>query len=346
VSRPWARRLRRLLIVLVSLFLLLVVAAVVLIHKKPGYPPSLLGICGARRLPPGSSPLPTDDLLFDANPTGHYEIYVSGPNGSGMTRLTDDPMFDSWYPRLSPDRRRILFYRTPAGVHDRDYMLTSLWMMNANGSDVTEVLSPGCYGWLFQGHAEWSPDGKSLVMFGGKANPQIYVTTIDGTDPRQVTDRPGPNVDPSWSPDGSTIVFVGCPSVPCSPPDYEIYTVPAAGGPVHRLTYDHLRDNDPRYSPNGKMIAWESETQLPSPSAPAGIWQIRVANADGSDVRTITSGHSISTNPFWSVDGARIFFYRFVYGKPKWQLWSMLPDGSDAVQITHHTSFDSEMVSQ
>ena len=112
-----------------------------------------------------------------------------------------------------------------------------------------------------------------------------------------------------------------------------------------RLTFDHIRDNDPRFSPDGRMLAWESETELPSPSAPAGIWQIRVADANGDNVRTITSGWSISTNPFWSPDGSLIYFYRFVYGKPKWQLWSMRPDGTDLTQLTHDLNASSEMVS-
>jgi len=314
-------------------------------HHQPSSLAARSMTCGARHLPAGSSPLPATDLLFDANPTDHYEIYVSAADGSSVRRLTDDARFDSWYARLSPNRRRILFYRTPAGVHDTDDAATSLWMMNADGRDVTEVLSPGCYGWRFQGHAEWSPNGDRLVMFGGKANPQIYLTNIDGTDPIPLTHRPGPNVDPSWSPDGSTIVFVGCPVTPCTPADYELYTVPARGGTAHRLTYDHLRDNDPQYSPNGQLLAWESETGPPSPSAPGGTWQLRVAHANGSDARTITSGRAISTNPTWSADGKRLFFYRLVYGRPKWQLWSILADGSDARQITHHASFNSEMVS-
>jgi len=326
--------------------MLLLVTAAGVTNRAPGYPPSLLGVCGARHLPSGSTPFPTNDLLFDADPRGRYGIYLSGPNGSNVRQLTLDPAFDSWYPRFSPHRRRVLFYRTPAGVHDTNYALTSLWMMNANGTDVTEVLSPGCYGWRFQGHAEWAPGGGSLTMFGGKTSPQIYVTTVHGTEPRQITNRAGPNVDPSWSPNGSTIVFIGCPSAPCLPSDYDIYTVSAKGGLVHRLTYDHTRENDPRYSPNGKMLAWESETELPSPSAPAGVWQIRIANANGSDARTITSGDAVSTNPFWSIDGKRIFFYRLIYGRPKWQLWSIHPNGSDAVQITHNTTYNSEMVSQ
>jgi TolB protein len=334
------------LIAVVVVIIVLLVLAVTLIHKKAGYPASLLGICGTATAPSGSAPLPTSNLLFDANRTGNYEIYTAPLDGlSSPHQLTADKRFDSYYARSSPDRRRILFYRTPAGVPESNYMLTSLWMMDADGSQVTELISDNCYGWLFQGHAEWSPDGSRLVMFGGPAYPQIFTTTTDGSHPRQLTERPGANVDPTYSPDGSTILFIGCPSAVCAPPNYELYTIPAGGGPATRLTFDHIRDNDPRFSPDGHSIAWESEIASPSPSAPAGIWQIREADANGKNVRVITSGNSISTNPFWSPDGSLIYFYRFVYGKPKWQLWSMKPDGSDMTQLTHDTSASSEMVS-
>ena len=32
--------------------------------------------------------------------------------------LTADASFDSWWPKVSPDRSRVLFYRTPKGIHD------------------------------------------------------------------------------------------------------------------------------------------------------------------------------------------------------------------------------------
>ena len=53
-----------------------------------------------------------------------------------------------------------------------------------------------------QGHAEWSPDGTELVMFGGprRANPRIYITSDAGQDPRQVTDRPGREPGPELVP--------------------------------------------------------------------------------------------------------------------------------------------------
>src|SRR5947209_2461345 len=69
--------------------------------------------------------LATDRLLFDSDRTGNFEIMSMRTDGTDPQRMTTDPRYDSWWPKPSPDRATILFYRTPAGTHDRDYTKTS-----------------------------------------------------------------------------------------------------------------------------------------------------------------------------------------------------------------------------
>ena len=88
----------------------------------------------------------TSQLAFDSDRTGNYEIYLMNTDGSGVRALTNDRTQDSWWPRISPERARILFYRTPAGTHDGDYTKTSLWEMNADGSDSHQVIANGANG--------------------------------------------------------------------------------------------------------------------------------------------------------------------------------------------------------
>ncbi len=58
--------------------------------------------------------VPKGNLVYDSNRTGTYEIFTMPADGSTSTQLTDDPAWDSWWAKLSPDRTTILFYRTPA----------------------------------------------------------------------------------------------------------------------------------------------------------------------------------------------------------------------------------------
>src|SRR5688572_10137365 len=77
--------------------------------------------------PYAGRPLATDALLFDSDRTGNFEIFAMRADGTEVRQLSADVRFDSWWPRLAPDRSRVVFYRTPKGVHDTDFTQTSLW---------------------------------------------------------------------------------------------------------------------------------------------------------------------------------------------------------------------------
>ncbi len=283
---------------------------------------------------PMAAALPSDVLVFDSDRSGNFELYRMALDGSQVQQLTSDPRFDSWWGRISPDKHRILFYRTPKGVHDTNYDQASLWLMNADGTEIRELRPRGTDGWALQGHAEWSPDGAQLVMIGGpRFSPQIFITDAMGRHARPVKRRPGSNLDPSWSPDGRTIVFVGCPRAICFQKDYEIYTMPASGqGPEQRLTSDELRDHDPYYAPDGRAIAWLTQA---TPAGPVGTWGIRVAASDGSGMRWVLNDQQINSKPDWSADGLHLYFHRLELKRgSRSQLFSIRPDGSDLQSLT------------
>lgn len=268
-------------------------------------------------------------IVFSSDRTGTSEIFTMRPDGTGLRQLTDHPAYDSWWARVSPDRTRILFYRTPAGTHDTRYDRTSLWVMDADGN-APELLRPaGDEGWHFQGHAEWSPDGDRLVMFGGsQINPQIFVTDARGRNARQLTRRGGTNLDPSWSPDGRTIAFVGCPQTACRPSDYEIYTVLTQGGAATRRTHDALRDHDPYFSPDGDQVAWLTEAGFQR-------WGIRIAGADWGDRRWLINDGHINSYPSWSLDGELIRFHRLEKGERSgFSIFEIRPDGTGLSELT------------
>lgn len=271
--------------------------------------------------------LPADRIVFDSNRTGNYEVFTMLADGSSPVRLTNDPTYDSWWPKISPDRTKILFYRTPKGTHDRDYSKTSLWQMNADGTALRQLLANGSYGWTFQGHAEWSPDGTQLVMLGGSApGTQIYITNADGTSPRLVKKRGGSNVDPSWSPDGKSLLFIGCPVATCTKELYEVFRINTDGTGEQRLTNDLVPDYDPYYSPDGSTIAWLRDT--------GGLtkWGVFRMNPDGSGQRPVIDDGGINSKPAWSADSQTIFFHRAAPGHLSYSIWTIHPDGSGLTQ--------------
>ena len=278
--------------------------------------------------------MPGDVLLFDSDRGGNHEIFRMQADGTGASALTVDARYENWWPRPSPDRKRILFYRTPKGLSEH-YDKASLWMMNADGSASCELRPAQTDAWALQGHAEWSPDGTQLAMFGGiGASAEIYLTGLDGKVTRQVTHRGGVNTDVSWSPDGSTLLINGCPGLPCNKADYEIFAITLADGSERRLTADALADYDPYFSPDGRVIAWLT-TFDPTANGGVGRWGIRVMNADGTGRRTLIDDGQINSKPAWSRDGASVFFHRMVPLRAiRWGVWMIRADGTGLVELT------------
>ncbi len=279
---------------------------------------------------PRSDALPADQLAYDSDRTGNFELFVMPAAGGEAAQLTNDPVYDSWSPRVSPDRRTLLFYRTPKGVHDRDYSRAALWAVAADGTDAVELRPAGLDGWGLQGHAEWSPDGGSLVMFGGgKRSPQLQLTDALGQAPRPLTDRPGQNLDPAFSPDGRSVVFTGCPRAVCFGKDYEIYKLEIESGETERVTDDQLRDHDPMYSPDGDTLAWLTAYG----KTPLGAWDVRVRTS-GDEVRRLVGDDGITSRPQFSTDGRWIFVHRIPPGGKKFDVFRVRPDGSELTNLT------------
>ena len=247
-----------------------------------------------------------------------------------LRRLTRDPAWDSWAPRLSPDRRWILVHRTPAGTHDSDHRTTSIWKMAADGSGLTLLRPAGADGWALQGHAEWSPSGAELVLFGGDLHsPRIWtVLPAPGAAPTPVTAPGGADLDPSWLPDGQRIVYVSCPTTSCVPTAQEVYLVDRSGGTPIRLTTDGLRDQDPVVAPDGTRVAWLTNVE-------GFVWDIRVADIDGGGVRRLLGDRSMTSRPEWTRAGDGLVFHRFVPGTAGGVgLWRAASDGSGLTPLT------------
>lgn len=288
--------------------------------------------------------LAADQLVFDSDRAGNHEIFVMKSDGSGVSQLTRDTHYENWWPRISPDRTQILFYRSPQGDPE-NYSHASLWRMAIDGSGVTQLRAQGQDGWTMQGHGEWSPDGRRIAMFGSAgAALELFVTDAQGKNPVQFTSRSGVNTDVSWSPDGSKLLFNGCVSgvVPCTPAHYEIFVMPAVAlATPTQLTNDGLADYDPYFSPDGRKIAWlvnVDPSRFPiQPGVSLGAWSIRMADADGSHAAYLINDGNINSKPAWSLDGRSIFFHRMELAplvEGKFGVFRIGADGSGLTRLT------------
>jgi len=261
---------------------------------------------------------------------------MSELNGENPIQLTTDENYESNWPRVSPDRSKVLFYRAPRGAKESSYEQFSLWQLDLNTLNVVELIPQGMHGWTRQGVADWSPDGTQIVMAAakGKGSWNLYITDANAQNPVRISKRDSLYVDPSWSPDGTQLVFCAFPE------DYkgtkanrlEIFTSNPDGSNEKRLTFDKLRDHDPYWSPNGNAVAFETEVQ------PlywlVGKWALRATNVrSGKTYEILNDGH-INTLPRWSPDSSQLYFHRLRFKQDKkFALWRINLDGSNLTRI-------------
>ena len=109
--------------------------------------------------------------------------------------------------------------------------------------------------------------------------------------------------DTRISPDGRQIAYVTTPvSQEGEHPTSEIWLVSTDGDEPRRLTTSEAADNSPRWSPDGRRIAFTSDrNQL-------GTTQIYVLDLSGGEAIRLTGAENGASSPAWSPDGSLLAF--------------------------------------
>jgi hypothetical protein len=154
-----------------------------------------------------------------------------------------------------------------------------------------------------------SPDGTQIAISDNSQEGHdslVYIVPFAGGAPRRITQK-APSYWHGWSPDGKTLAFVGQRNG-----DFDIYTIPVAGGEETRLTTAKGLDDGPEYSPDGKYIYFNSER--------TGHMQIWRMKADGSEQEQVFSDDLNNWFPHISPDGNWMVFITYqadVTGHPQ-----------------------------
>ncbi|MBA3677057.1 MAG: S9 family peptidase [Sphingosinicella sp.] len=136
----------------------------------------------------------------------------------------------------------------------------------------------------------------------------LFLVSADGGAPRQLTfgarNHDGPI---SWSPDGATLLFSGNrrDDWEREPFDSEIYSLSVTNGAIRALTDRRGPDQEPKWSPDGRLIAFVGydDQRLNYHNA-----RLTVMNADGSNPRILTGSLDRSVDsPNWAADGRSIY---------------------------------------
>lgn len=184
----------------------------------------------------------------------------------------------------------VVFYTARQGGFSR------IWMVTAGGPGPQPVMNGN---WNDRDPAV-SPQGDRLAFSSDRGGSMdLYVLDLRAGTIRQLTDTPGFEGHPTWSPDG---VWVAYESYDAG--DFDIWILPASldQAPI-RLTNHPADDSHPDWDPQGRRIAFVSDR--------AGSSDIFIAALDQPDDRFLNLTQTMDTEeraPAFSPDGNRILY--------------------------------------
>jgi TolB protein len=224
-------------------------------------------------------------LAFTSYRDGGPDIHSMTSTGALRQSLTDADWFDE-FPSWSPDGEMILFDSDrinddlPGGED-----VFRLYLMQADGTEIQRLLSDDTDGAV----GSFSPDERWVVFQSraGEGEYQIYTLDLETGLIVRLTHTLARNFRPSWSPDGSQIVFV-------SERDgqSELYVMNADGTDQRRLTsggLEHVRG--PVWSPDGEWILFNAELE--------GNTDLYVVNLSGAKIYRLTDHPDEDYHPDW-----------------------------------------------
>ena len=183
-------------------------------------------------------------VVFVSNRTGNYEIVEMDLSGN-RTQLTD---FKSslGLPAISPDDQWIAFTNRVDGFEQ-------LWLMERDGSNTRMIFSlPG----IAAVAPTWSPDSKELLFAVGKdLARQLFITGLDGAEPRLLSDTIFTPGRTDWSRQGQIAYFIG------EAWKREIWTIYPDGTGMSQVTKGGNAQS-PSFSPGGRYIAYTAYTNV------------------------------------------------------------------------------------
>ena len=272
-------------------------------------------------------------------------IYVHDLSVNKSAAFTHGDQHDR-SPVWSPDGSQLAFIST------RDKK-TGLYIMPATGGAEKKVIDiDGALS-----HLQWTPDGRQLVFalryndshyikdekekkeppiyrhitklyyrmdgfgFAPKDRFQIYALNIGNGKIRQITRGNRDNICPNLSPDGKLVTYVSNrrPNEELNSDYLELFVIPFKGGKEKKIPTPPGPLYEPRFSPNGKLIAYLGHDD-PEGVADSHVWLVGLNNVPKAkdlmpnydrcayDQTIGDLGESEGDALAWSKDGKRIYF--------------------------------------
>ncbi len=267
------------------------------------------------------TPIELDDLTGRIVFDDFEDVLAMDPDGSNVIRIAADPSGQEFDGAWSPDGEWVVYRDSTRGINVDD----EVFIARADGSDRRNLTDNPANDW----GPDWSPDGTTIVFNSDRNGGAIrgYTVDVDGSNLRRLP-IDGWVEYPSFSPDGSRIVYEGAIGS-----NYEVFVADLTGERT-QLTQSPGNDGWPVWSPDGTTIAFTSERddcefapreqECWTTGEPGEHRSVYLVDPDGSNLRRVATDHGQFLA--WSPDGR----YLLVSGH---SLHVIRPDGTGRLEL-------------
>lgn len=286
-------------------------------------------------------------------------IYLISPEDGARKRLTQAPaQFNGdRNPKFSPNGEWVAFIRST------NFAVEDVYVTPVSGGEPKRLTNDG----RELSGLDWTADSKEIVFSSRRGgNYGLWRVAFDGGAPEPLPGAGDNARQPAVTRQGNFLAYLFDGS------DANIWRAPGPNAKVKTLTPTKLiestrNEGSPRYSPDGKKIAFASDrtggtevwvcdsegrdqvqltkfgghagaprwspdgSQIVLDARPEGSSDIYVVRADGGSLRRLTNEPSAEVLPVWSRDGQWIYFGSDRSGN--WKIWRM---PAAATMTDHH----------
>jgi len=200
---------------------------------------------------------------------------------------------------------------------------SDVWVMNLDESNKIKIAS-GIESSNCPPQPSWSPDGTKIFFLNPVISPDTHTENVDiwvmnagGGNKKRLTDHPGYDANPEWSPGMEKIVYRSENNS-----NFDIWIMNPDGSGKERLTESPDTETDLEWSPDGNRaayVSWSSNGYIyegeHNYEDKSGIW---VMNVDGSEKERLLSipySYGVISDIEWSPDGSKMVFeFHLNYG--------------------------------
>ena len=292
---------------------------------------------------------PTSGILFvtlrhvERNNSIHqnWELYLVQPDGTGLTRLTQNDRVDT-SPSWSPDGRQIAFRSRVDGSAD-------IFVMDANGENWRNLIKDPEDSILDDFYPEWNPQRDLIALYTdrfyspavGCAWHRLAVMPLaGGADNIQVLEKPLTEQETlGWAPNGRHLAF----SSRCDMQregGVDLFQWDIDTDEVIQLTNDGNINASPAYSHDGRFLAYQSV----HPGESADLYLL---NLETGEIANLTNNPEVKdAHPTWSPDDSQIAFVSNRDGNDEIYVIDVILEpfasAANPVNITQHPAKDFE----